>query len=314
MQAVIFPAKGQAILTEAPAPVCAPDTVLLQTIYSGVTNGTERNVLLGGNYGGTFPASCAYQLVSRVIEIGQEISRFQVGDVVYTGTFPGHVAYHTARETDLIVKLPEGLDRQEAALLGVASVPMHDLRRAETRVEDHVLVVGAGLIGQFAAQAARIVGARVTVADLDRRRLDLALSLGADEAVNSGTPEGQARLQEAKPFSVVMEASGADLLDQLIGSTWGEGLIGHRGRVLIIAGRGRVSYNFNAAQGHELAVLHAGHFGQSDLEQVVRHAIAGTLRIRPLIQDVVPIAEAPRIYETLRDRPNDLMGTVFVWE
>jgi threonine dehydrogenase-like Zn-dependent dehydrogenase len=120
-------------------------------------------------------------------------------------------------------------------------------------------------------------------------------------------------LSSLAPFSVVLEASGANVLDEIIGATWGAGLIAPRARVLIIAGRDQVTYNFNAAQGHEVAVLHAGHFDQSDLEQVTRHAAAGRLKIRPLIQDVVPISEAPRIYETLRDRPNDLLGTVFIW-
>ena len=60
-------------------------------------------------------------------------------------------------------ELPEGFDRLAASMLGVASVAFHDARRARVRVEDNVLVIGAGLIGQFAAQAARVKGARVTV-------------------------------------------------------------------------------------------------------------------------------------------------------
>lgn len=313
MKGVIFPEKGKAILQEEPAPTCAPDTVLLKTLYSGLTNGTERNVLLGGNYGGAFPARCGYQLVSRVVEVGEQITRFQVGDVVFTGTFPGHVEYHTARETDLILKLPSGLDPQEAALLGVASVPMHDLRRASTSAEDNVLVMGAGLIGQFAAQAAKILGARVTVADLDDRRLSLARFFGADQIANTAGESGRGILDQLKPFSVVVETSGAEVLGRIIGDTWGGGLIGHRARVLMIAGRDQVTYSFNAAQGHEVALLHAGHFDQSDLEIVVRHVLKGDLRLRPALQDVVSIDQAPRIYETLRDDPNHLLGTVFVW-
>ena len=36
-------------------------------------------------------------------------------------------------------------------------------------------------------------------------------------------------------------------------------------------------------------------------------------QIAPLIRDVVPVNEAKRIYGTLRDSPNNLLGTVFVW-
>jgi len=314
MLGIMFVEKGKAAFVEEPMPVCMPETVLLQTVYSGVTNGTERNVLLGGNYGGSWPSRCGYQCVSRVVEVGAQITRFAPGDLVYTGTFPGHVAYHTACETDLIITLPADVDPLEAALFGVASVPMHDIRRANIGIDDNVLVMGAGLIGQCAAQATRLVGARVTIADLDDARLALAAELGADAAVNPDTDAGMAALQAAKPFSAIIECSGADVLGLLIGKNWGQGLIGYRARVLIIAGRSELSYNFNAGQGAEVALLHAGHFEQIDLEHVLRHLRKDALRLRPLIKDIVPIADAIRIYDTLRDRPNDLLGTVFVWE
>jgi len=311
MQGIMFVDKGKTAFVEEPAPVCAPDTVLLQTLYSGLTNGTERNVLMGGNYGGRWPGRCAYQLVSRVIEVGAGITKFQIGDIVYTGTFPGHVPLHTAKESDLIIKLPDGFDPQEAALLGVASVPMHDIRRAQTTLDDNVLVVGAGLVGQFAAQAACAMGAKVTIVDLDDDRLVLAKSLGADEAVNIGTEEGKAKLDTLKPFTVVVECSGADVLGLITEGK--DRLIAYRGRLLLIAGRFDVTYKFNAGQFSELAVLHAGHFEQIDLEHVVRLAAKGAILIRPLIKDVVPIADAIRIYNILRDEPNKLLGTVFVW-
>ncbi len=57
MRGIMFVEKGKAEFIEEPMPTCAPDTVLLKTVYSGVTNGTERNVLLGGNYGGSWPKS-----------------------------------------------------------------------------------------------------------------------------------------------------------------------------------------------------------------------------------------------------------------
>jgi threonine dehydrogenase-like Zn-dependent dehydrogenase len=310
----MFVEKGRAALIEEPLPTCAADTVLLRTRYSGLTNGTERNVLLGGNYGGSWPSRCGYQCVSQVIEIGAQITRFAVGDLVYTGTFSGHVAFHTARERDLIIKLPEDVNPQEAALLGVASVGMHDIRRADIGLEDSVLVIGAGLVGQFAAQAARVAGARVTVADLDETRLALAEELGADTVIALGTEEGQARLQAEGPYSAVVECSGADVLGLILGESWSQGIIGHRARVLIIAGRGEVTYSFNAGQGAEAAILHAGHFEQSDLEHVLRHVRKGAIRIRPLIKDVVPISDAIRVYDLLRDGPNRLLGTVFVWD
>lgn len=314
MKSIIFIEKGKAAFIEEEKPVCQKDTVLLKTIFSGVTNGTERNVLVGGNYGGWhWPSRVGYQLVSEVVECGVDITNFKVGDIVYTGTGFGHIEYHLAKESDLIIKLPEGFDLQAAALLGVTSVPFHDARRADVRVDDNVLVFGAGLIGQFAVQASLSLGAKVTIADIDCERLALAKSLGADEVIDLKTDAGKELLQKNKPYTVVFECSGADVLGQIIGTNWGNGIIGHRARVLIIAGRTDVIYNFNAGQGAEVSVLHVSHFDQSDLEQVVRLVSKGVIKIRPLIKDIVPFKDAISIYDTLRDNPNKLLGTVFDW-
>lgn len=314
MKGITFVAKGKAGLIEEEKPVCQKDTVLLKTLYSGLTNGTERNVMMGGNYhGDNWPDRCAYQKVSEVIQCGPEITRFKTGDIVFTGMLTGHVEYHLARESDLIIKLPAGFDLEAAALLGVAAVPFHDARRAGVCPGDNALVFGAGLIGQMAVQVSQVMGAGVTVADLDQERLELAWKLGAETIVNPATEEGQAILQQKKPYSVVFECSGADVLGGIIGTNWENGLIGHRARVMMVAGRYDVHYHANAAQGAEVAVMHANHFDQDDLNQVVELTGKAQLKIRPLIRDVVPVDQAIAIYDTLRDNPNQLLGTVFCW-
>ncbi len=82
--------------------------------------------------------------------------------------------------------------------------------------------------------------------------------------------------------------------------------------MFLVAGRYDVKYNFNMAGSAEVDIVHTQHFDQDDLEQVVRLAARGDIRVRPLIRDVVPLDEAVRIYNTLRDNPRQLLGTVFV--
>ena len=316
MKGVMFVEKGKAQIIGEPMPVCADDTMLLEVLYSGVSNGTERSFLMDGNYGAgrPFPKRIAYQHVSRVIEVGSEIKHFQVGDVVFSATYPGHVEYHVLKETNLVIKLPEVFDLVGAALLGVASVSFHDAQRAQVRPKDNVLVLGAGLIGQFAAQAARVMGAQVTVAGHHDDRLALAKELGADRAINNATEAGNAEIAAHKPYSVIFECSGGDVLDQIIGLPGKPGLVGRRShaRLVMVAGRFDVTYNFNMAGGAELDILHTQHFDQIDLEQVVRLAHRGDIKLRPLVREVVPLDDAVRIYDTMRDHPRQLLGTVFV--
>lgn len=313
MKGLMFVEKGKAEFVDEPMPMCAPDAMLLRTLYSGLANNTERNYLIGGFDSGVWPNQCAYQLVSRVVDVGDRLKQFKPGDDVFTSTVAGHVEFHTAREDDLIVKLPKEFDLQSAALLGIAAEAMHNVRRAGITVDDHVLVVGAGLLGQFVAQAANATGAMVTITDHDEERLLLAGELGVDRMVKLDTPSGQAQLDLLKPFSVIMECSGASVLERLIGRGWEDGLIGHRGRLVLLAERHDVHYAFHAGHTAEIAILHAKHFTNADVEHVIRLVQKGIICIRPLIRDSVPITDALSIYDTLRDRPDCLLGTVFSW-
>src|ERR1700749_4652300 len=60
------------------------------------------------------------------------------------------------------------------------------MRTANTGLGDHVAVIGRGLVGQLVAQLARLQGAVVTGIDLKANRLDLARTLGAQNAIPGG--------------------------------------------------------------------------------------------------------------------------------
>jgi 2-desacetyl-2-hydroxyethyl bacteriochlorophyllide A dehydrogenase len=316
MRGIIFPEKGRAAFQQEPTPGCSPGTVLCQSLYTGLTNGTERNVLMGGNYGGSWPSRCGYQNVGRVLAVGDGAQGYQPGEILFSGDFCQHTQYFAAPAAAdrLVVKVPAAVDPRHAALFGVASVALHDVRRAEVRLGENVLVVGAGSVGQFTAQYAKAAGARVTVCELDDNRLEIARRLGAHATVNTRDDAGWALLREQyAPFDVVFEDSGAPVLDRIIGGNGFPGLVKHRGKVVMIAGRDRVTYSFNAGQGRELTILHAGHFQRGDLEELVRLVSEGTVKVGPILRDVVPIAGAIEIYDRLRDDASSLMGTVFEW-
>jgi threonine dehydrogenase-like Zn-dependent dehydrogenase len=63
-----------------------------------------------------------------------------------------------------------------------------------------------------------------------------------------------------------------------------------------------------------ITIKQNSHFSREDLEILTTLVADGTVRIGPLVQDVVPVTEADRIYRALRDEPSTLFGTVFVWD
>jgi 2-desacetyl-2-hydroxyethyl bacteriochlorophyllide A dehydrogenase len=292
---------------EPPAP--AGNQVKTRTLHSGITNGTERNDLVRGNYAHSdeqLPAGWGYQNVGQVIETGPDVKRLKVGDVLYLSQ--DHMEYCVTPEDGLLIQLPAQVDPQQAALFGMASVAMHSCRHAELRMGQCFLIVGAGFIGQAAAQIANVMGARVTLCDVDQARLDVARTIGAAEEVVDVSGEGWQRHIQDFTYDAVLDVAGVKGMEtRLIAAAK------TRGTVLFIAGRFEVNYNFNVGQGHEITIKQNSHFDNDDLANLCRLVARGMVKIGPLIQEVAPASDAKRIYDLLRDTPNQLFGTVYQW-
>ena len=292
---------------EPPEPV--GNQVKTRTRYTGVTNGTERNDLLGGNYAtpdDRLPAGWGYQNVGEVIATGPDCKMLQVGDVIYSSA--GHDEFTTIPEDWLLVKLPAGIDLKEAALFGMASVAMRTCRHADIKIGENVLIVGAGFLGQICAQITSLMGGYATICDVDVERLQVAEKIGAiQNAVNVSGEGWEKNITEAS-FDVVIDVAGVPgMEDKLISA------VKMRGRVMLIAGRDRVNSTFNNGQGHEVTIKQNSHFDVTDLHQLCRYVEQGFIKIAPLVKDVIAVADANQIYDTLRDEPAKLGGTVFIW-
>jgi alcohol dehydrogenase len=104
------------------------------------------------------------------------------GEPVYRMTTVGAFAEHVLLPVTSVVPLPDDVNIEQAALLGCASLTGVGAVENAARVSpgDTVLVVGAGGVGLFAVQGARIAGAsEILVVDTNAERLALASALGA---------------------------------------------------------------------------------------------------------------------------------------
>ena len=154
--------------------------VLIRTLYSGVTNGTERNTLIRGNYAApdeALPATFGYQNVGEVTRLGPDVRDLKIGDIIFSSH--DHTEYVLIDEDGLCVKLPASVPLPHAAMFGMGAVAMRTCRNADIRLGERVLVVGAGVIGQIAAQIASTMGGVVDICDVQTDRLAIAASIGA---------------------------------------------------------------------------------------------------------------------------------------
>ena len=133
------------------------------------------------------PLALGYSAAGEVVAVGEGLEgRFAAGgSVAVGGAGVANHAEFNAVPANLAVPIPEGVADEHAAFATVGAIALHAVRNANIALGDVVAVIGVGLIGQLAAQLARLSGARVVALDPDRARLDLAARLGAEAALDA---------------------------------------------------------------------------------------------------------------------------------
>jgi len=302
-----------------PPPQPSATQILIATRFSGITNGTERHALVGEHGWGHYPGRHGYQHVGPVAAAGSKVRQFAVGDWVFYGHYVGHRGWHIVEigegeaspaDTHLTIGLPEDVERQDCALLGVAGVALRGVKRIRVGPGHKVWVAGAGPIGNFSAQTARAKGAEVTVTDLAPMRLEAAKKTGAQRTLLATDESTWQALKEAGPFDRIIDACSAESLFYDIQR---HQLLAYRGVIAAMAVRAEARFPWGLLHLNEASIEVACHFSLEELGELIDYLRRGEIQIAPLVSHRVSIERAPEIYAMLRDRPRELLGVIFDW-
>lgn len=210
--------KGTVYTSEIAEPMLQDDMVLVQTVYSCISAGTEMagvqnsgtpilqraisnpelmqkglhmlkergfkdtlNVVKGKYEVGT---AMGYTASGIVLESGT--AEFSEGDkVACMGVGYANHAGCILVPKNLVAKLPDGVSFQEGATAALGCIAMQGVRRADVTLGEYVVITGMGILGQLAARFAIASGATVIVTDVDTRRLEIAKKAGARYCLNA---------------------------------------------------------------------------------------------------------------------------------
>ena len=211
------PGRGEIRPVVLPEP--GPDDVLVRTLRSGISRGTETLVFRGGvpagQYAamrapfqeGEFPAPVKYGYLNvGVVEHGPPEL---LGRTVFC-LFPHQTAYVVPASAVALV--PEGVPPARAVLAGTVETAVNALWDAAPLLGDRVTVVGAGMIGCCVARLlSRFPAAHVTLVDVDAGRADVAAALGVNFALPGDAADGRDLVVHASATSVGLQCS-LDLL------------------------------------------------------------------------------------------------------
>lgn len=316
--AFVFPKPNEAEIREYDVPELEDREILVEIEYAGVTTGTERQIFYGQDDRAVFPVITGYQSVGVVTETKGDCGRIKVGDKVMAGPgakVPGlnicwgsHVS-QAVMSAEAVVPFPAGLKSEDGAMAWLAAIGNQGNMKADVKKGDVVAVVGQGMIGQMAAQVAKVRGAKkVITADTKPFRLELSKKYTADIVVN-------VEKEDIKEVVFAESEGGADVVFEATGVA---GLVPmclellKAGGTLVYQGwyAGDIVFPFQVPHEKQAKMVFPFAWnGNEAIAMVAGWMAEGKMNVAQLITHNISYKDAPKLYpELVSKKAEDVMG------
>ncbi len=324
--AVLQKIKTPIVIEELPVPQIGPFDVLVQTRACGIC-GTDIHMWDGWGYCPDLPFVMGHEPSGVVARVGEEVSRFRVGDRVVPNIFftCGYCFYcRTNRETQCenldgilgvlkhwggygeyfrvperqLFHLPPEISFAEGAVIADAVVTaVHAVKRGRVAPDEKVIVIGIGGCGAAVAQICKSYGAYVIGVDVADSKLNHAIALGVDEAVNAvqdDLPEVVRELTDGKGAHCIIDTVGNE--ETL---TLGTNSLRRGGRVVIL-GYTQERYPLDPRQVAvlELEIIGTRSGGRQSTTEAIR--LVANPAWKPIVTNLFPIEDVNQALATMR--------------
>ena len=334
--------RGRGLCIEEEVPSLGGGEVLVEVRASLISPGTE----LGGAKKmrvepdpSRKPRPFGYANAGVVAEVGTGVDQFRPGQRVACmgGGYALHADWAVVPQ-NLCVAVPEEVGFEAAAAVHLAATGLHAVRRTAPLYGENGMVVGLGIIGQFAAQFAQLSGCHIMGVDNFLRRREIALAIGIEAMVDT---ESEDPVERAEIFTA---GYGMDFGIVAFGGEASEAFTGiyrslkqapdtHRMGRIVLVGGARVTHGFGAALGN-VDVRSAARTGpgyhdeeyergrdypkvfvewptQRNLAECLRTMAAGKLQVEPLYTHQFPLDQAAAAVDVLVDNAAEALGVLF---
>jgi NADPH:quinone reductase-like Zn-dependent oxidoreductase len=302
--------------TERPDPKPGPREILVR-MRAAALNYRDQIIARDGRPAGklqneSIPMSDG---AGEVVEIGEAVTRFKVGDRV-TSTFDqgwiagpygdkfypslgqdgvdGVLAEYALFNEENAVKAPEGLSFEEAACLPCAAVTAWNaLTVGNMRAGQSVLTLGTGGVAVFAVQFAKAAGCSVIATSSSDEKLRKVKALGADQLINyAKTPDWDVAVREmtgGRGVDHVVETGGAATIERSYRSVANSGNIG------------LIAFSYASSETQPMTLprwgqMHRIAVGNRETFEAMNRAITAN-GIKPVVDRVFPFEQAIDAYE-----------------
>ncbi len=311
MKQAVMTAPGAIEIRDIERPGYGPDEVLIAVKRIGVC-GSDIHVWHGLHPYTGYPVVQGHEVSGVIAEVGRDVSGLAPGDkvtfmpqVTCGECYPcRHGMYHICESlkvmgfqtdgagqeyfpiaADLVLKLPDEMSLDQAAMIEPISVGVHAIARGGGAEGKKVLVLGAGTIGNLTAQVARASGAAaVMITDVSDYKLDKARQCGFESVVNPQQENlGEALLRDFGP-------DRADLIVECVGveATITDAVNeARKGSTIVVVGvfgeKPRV--DLGLVQDRELSLVGTLMYQQADYERAIELVTGGLMQLDKLVTD-----------------------------
>lgn len=326
-QRVIWPERATVDIETFELPNIKDDEILIATECTLISPGTERAFLLSlPNARGGYPSRPGYSNIGKVVEVGENVSGYTVGDRV--ASTHGHTSHFVTSPSRVLKIEPSDAPSEELVFFNLSAIALQGVRKARIELGESTIVIGQGLIGSLALQLAKLSGAVPAIAaDLTDSRLELSKDIGADFTLNPEDTDFSKQLTDAtmgKGPTVVIEATGHPdaITTALDVAGWGARV------VLLASTRGETpKVNFYRDVHKKGLILYGAHnsirprqesspnfWTSEDDGRLMLSLIAnGRFNVAPLISHRLAGHDAPKAYQLLMEWNPELLGVVLQW-
>jgi L-iditol 2-dehydrogenase len=333
MKAVVKIARGKGLveLKEVPKPSPAPDEVLIRIRAVSIC-GSDIHIA-DDEHPYWPPVILGHEFSGEIAEVGKEVKNWKVGDKVISETrtrscgrcracqegFPqicpekrppgiginGAMSEFLVMPARLLHRMPANISFDEAAIIEPTAICIHALvERVGIKSGERVVIIGAGPIGLFSLQLAKLAGSSWVITSGTPRSASLKLKrakeLGADYTVNIGKSSLKESVLE------LTQGEGADLVVETSGSQTGIKeafeIVRKRGRICAIGIYGKPTVEIPWDVGIFKAIQLTFCFSSSwtAWETGIRLIEKGALQLAPLITHRFPLSAWQEAFELMK--------------
>ena len=325
-KAITVTAPKTVEMVDVTLPSLSDGEVLVKTVASCISPGTELRCMSGEGEASLFPYIPGYCQAGIVMECGPGTSIPEGTRVFSAGTdkcslptqWGAHIAHAVKDEKDLLI-LPDNLEFLECSAARLAAIAHHGTRFSQPNPGKTVAVIGLGPIGQLSARIHHAYGCDVVGGDILDTRVNLLQSVGA-RSVNTSQGVGKAfagMLPEGA--DVLVDATGVsalirDFLKVAKELPWNDDPLEGCRYILQGSYAGMVEIPYLDAFMKEVNFFLPRNLQRGDMEAVLKLMAEGRLDTRDLIDQVYLPEQAVEAYARVSD-PAQVSGTLaFNWE